>query len=135
MRSGVFGHTALGDRATARESHRCRHLCFICRRELLSIFSSGYAFIRRNYRRRFKLWSSAARECRIAAALLPFLETDLGAEPHCIAYMSDASTKGYALHAAKLSEAEFHDLTIQALDVHLSQSAEAKSRMGAHERK
>lgn len=84
------------------------HATFVllARRDLLAIFSSVYAFTRRHYRDRRKLWRSAASECRVAAALVLLADTDMRAPWHPDVFMTDASLAGFGVMQARLSPQE-----------------------------
>ena len=60
---------------------------FMGRRALLRIFSACYAFVRRNYGHRFKVWRSVARECGAPATLLPFAGASMRLPVHPMTMM------------------------------------------------
>ena len=91
-------------RAMERIIGHCIHL-FMFRRELLSVFRSVYDFRTAHYKNPDKLWSSAAEECRQAAALLLVCSADLRKQWCPTATVSDASLTGTAVAAVE-SEVE-----------------------------
>ena len=76
----------------------CVHM-FMLRRELLAVFRSMYDFKIANYARRTKLWASAAKEARWAAALLPLCFADLRKPWSATLTVSDACLSGTAVSA------------------------------------
>ena len=73
------------------------------RREMLSIFSSVYVFIRESYLRRQPLWGSVFLELRWIYALLPTITAELSLEwsPTVLCY--DASPWGFGVVASDMT--------------------------------
>ena len=79
------------------------HLTFaaLLRRELLSCFQAGYAFIRKKYLVHCRLWPEVRRELFWAVSLLPLVHRDLSAEWSPEVFASDASLWGRGVVSAK----------------------------------
>ena len=70
---------------------------FMLRRELLSIFRTVYDFKTAHYKKPVKLWASAARECKWAAAMLLVCKSDLRLPWSGDITVSDACLTGTAV--------------------------------------
>ena len=82
--------------AIERVIGHCIHM-FMLRREFLSVFRSMYDFKMAHYKHPYRLWRSAAQECKWAAALLLVCHSDMR-KPWCpVATVSDACLSGTAV--------------------------------------
>ena len=71
--------------------------CCLCNRQLLSIFSAIYKFIRRNYFAPTKLWDSVRRELWAFRSLMIYLHSDWWRPWNPLVSSSDASLEGYGI--------------------------------------
>ena len=71
--------------------------CCLCNRQLLSIFSAIYKFIRRNYFVPVKLWESVRRELWAFRSLMIYLHSDWWRQWNPLVSSSDSSLEGYGV--------------------------------------
>ena len=87
----------------------CIHM-FMVRREFLSIFRAMYDFKKAHYRHPYRLWRSAAQECKWAAAMLLVSFSDMRRPWSTEATVSDACLSGTAVSSLSSSREEVRQI-------------------------